>query len=153
MKKKTCISILIITLILPVITFADDLVLLEGKGLPVCEAHFKNLKTLGLNEMVCQRDKSYPEANGITRPKWEVLDLGENKELVKKIEKFLSVGDQFGELEIIDDEKQFERFFLNHPLKYNLLNKTAVNIANDGKSETVMLYREWSAPPKLDKMC
>jgi len=41
--------------------FAGELVLVKGKGIPVCEAHYKNLKSLTLNEMVCQRDESFPE--------------------------------------------------------------------------------------------
>lgn len=119
----------------------DELVLVKGKGVPVCEAHLKNLKSLELNEMVCERDKSYPEANDITMPKWEEVDLRENKELVKRIHKFFAIGDQFGALKIIDDEKEFEEYF-NRILKYNSLKKTTVNIDNHDKPEIVMLYRE-----------
>ena len=88
------------------------------------------------------RDKAYPEKNGITRPKWEEVDLKENKELIKRITKFFSNGDQFSDFELIDNEKEFEKYFNDHVLKYNLLTKTVVDIDNDGKPETVMLYRK-----------
>lgn len=133
--------IVLVIFLLPVSVFADELVLVKGKGVPVCEAHLKNLKALELNEMVCERDKAYPEANGITRPKWEELDVRENKELVRSIGKFFAVGDQFGELKIIDDEKEFEKYF-NRVLEYNSLKKTIVNIDNYDKPEIVMLYRK-----------
>jgi hypothetical protein len=81
---KIKLILIVFFLFLSSICFADELVLVKGKGIPVCEAHFKNLRALGFNEMVCQRDESYPEENGITRPEWEDMDLRENKELVKK---------------------------------------------------------------------
>ncbi|MBI3399770.1 MAG: hypothetical protein HY026_11160 [Deltaproteobacteria bacterium] len=115
-----------------------EYVLKKGQGVEVCEAHFKNLETLTLNEMVCQRDESYPEANGITMPKWEELDLKENKELVKRIGKFFTFGDQFIKDEMLDSEG----YFNSQTLKYNSLKKTTADIDNDGKPEIVMLYRE-----------
>lgn len=134
MKK---IVLVLIWFLFPAISWADELVLVKGKGVKVCEAHLKNLKTLELNEMVCKRDESYPESNGITRPKWEELDLRENKELVKKLEKFFSFGDQFKEDKMFDSEG----YFNNQPLKYSSLKKTTADIDNDGKPEIVMLYR------------
>ena len=90
MKRKILLFILFVVLSLPHAVFADELFLIKGKGVPVCEAHYKNLKELNFVEhMVCERDKNYPEQNGITRPKWKELDLKENKELLKKIKKFL----------------------------------------------------------------
>ncbi|MBF0329934.1 MAG: hypothetical protein HQL10_12310 [Nitrospirae bacterium] len=139
MKRK--LILVLILILLPLLVFADELVLVKGRGVPVCEAHLRNLEELGLNEMVCQRDETYPEINGITRPKWEELDLRENKELVKKIHKFFGVGDQFGKLKIVDDDEEFEEYF-NRILKYDSLKKTIVDINNNGKSEVVMLYRE-----------
>lgn len=142
MKKKITTILAIIIFVFPAIVYADGLVMVKGKGCPVCEAHFKNLKSLELNEMVCERDESYPEENGITRPEWEEMDLIKNKELIKRITKFFSNGDQFSAFKLIDDEKEFEKYFEGHVLKYNLLTKTVVDTDNDGKPETVMLYRE-----------
>jgi hypothetical protein len=139
MKK---ILVVLFLIFVPMSVLADELVLVKGKGVPVCEAHIKNLRSLELNEMVCERDESYPEENGITRPKWEEVNLKENKELVKKIHKFFSIGDQFGSENLIDDEKEFEKYFNNNILKYDSLGTSTVDIANNGKAETVMLYRE-----------
>jgi hypothetical protein len=133
---------LLIILTLPYTISADELVLVKGKGCSVCEAHYKNLRSLELNDMVCERDKSYPEKNGITRPKWEVVDLRENKELIKKITKFFSKGDQFGASKLVDNEKEFEKYFNENVEKYNLLIRSRVDIGNIGKPETVLLYRE-----------
>lgn len=144
MKKKILQFILfVVVLALPYAVFSGELVLIKGKGVPICEAHYKNLKSLNyLDHMVCERDKYYPEQNGITRPKWEKLDLRENKELIKRIHKFFGIGDQFGALKLIDDEKEFKKYFNDHIMEYNLLNKTTVDIGNNGKPEIVMLYRE-----------
>ena len=139
--RKKLMFLLFMVFALPYAVFADELVLVKGKGVPVCEAHYKNLKSLTLNAMVCQRDESYPEENGITRPKWEEMDLKENKELLKKIKKFFSIGEQFGAFKLIDDEKEFEKYFNNHILKYDSLRKSTVDIGNNGKPEVVMLYR------------
>lgn len=137
MVKK--MVLVLVLLLLPAVSFADELVLVKGKGVEVCEAHLKNLQSLTLNEMVCQRDESYPEANGITRPKWERLELKENKELTRKIEKFLEGGDQFVKVKMYDDEKEFEHY-LNGPLKNSFIRIAEVDIANSGKAEKVLLY-------------
>jgi len=101
MKRKIFLFILFVALTFPYAVFAGELVLIKGKGVPVCEAHYKNLKKLNyVEDIVCYRDKNYPEQSGITRPKWEELDLRGNKELVEKIKKFLEEGDQFKKVEM-----------------------------------------------------
>ena len=124
------------------LAFADEYVLVKGKGVEVCEAHLKNLKTMNLYRMVCERNEYYPEANGIKRPKWERLDLRENKEIVKRIHKFFSYGDQFAEMKIMDDEKQFEELMEVIYLKSHALYKAAMDIDNDGKAEKILLYSD-----------
>ncbi len=118
---------------------ADELVLLKGKGAQVCEKHLENLNMLTLRGNVCDREE-YPE-DSIKRPKWQDLDLEANKELVKKIEKFLTNGDQFSKSEIYDDEKQFEHY-MKYVIKSNYLLVSKIDIDNDGKLETVCLYSE-----------
>lgn len=139
MKK---ILFLLVLFFLSSVSFADELVLEKGKGVPVCEAHWKNLKTMELYTMVCKRDTYYPQENNITRPTWEKLDLRENQELVKKIHKFLSYGNQFTEMKIMDDERQFEELMDKIYTKSHALYKTAVDIDNDGKAEKVLLYSD-----------
>ena len=141
MKTKILLFILIVVLALPYALFAGELVLIKGKGVPVCEAHYKNLKEMNYFEhMVCERDKYYPEKNGITRPKWEKLDLKENKELVKKIKKFFYYGDQFKKIEMYDDKDEYESYLeellrIGHTMFF-----TMVDIDNDGRQERVILY-------------
>jgi hypothetical protein len=141
MKKILMVLFLVFV---PVLCWAgaSELVMVKGQGVPVCEAHFKNLRSLELNEMVCERDESYPEENGITRPEWAEVDLRENKELIKRMHKFFSIGDQFGAFKLFDDEKEFESYFNDHISKYDSLRQATVDIGNNGKPEIVMLYRE-----------
>ncbi len=156
--KKTSVLFLALFVLLPVPvagrTWTGELKLVKGKGVAVCEAHFKNLKqtrTPGwissnpkepqIDVMVCNRDEFYPEANGITRPKWEELDLRENKELVKRIEKFFSFGDQFIKDKMLDDdEKGFEAYVNKYLMRMRALHSTTVDIDNNGKTEKVMRY-------------
>jgi hypothetical protein len=115
-------------------------VLVKGKGIPICEAHFKNLKSLSLNEMVCRSDEFYPEGNGITRPEWEEIDLKKNKELVKRIEKYFDFGDQNAKREMYDNEKEFDRY-LDIILKIgDEIYLSNIDIDNDGKKEKILFY-------------
>jgi len=143
MKKKILVFILFVVLALPYAVFAGELYLIKGKGVPVCEAHYKNLKEIKYFEhMVCDPDKYYPEENGVTRPKWKELDLRENKELVKKIKKFLDYGDQFKKIEMYDDKDEYENYLKLMPLMGNTMFFTVVDIDNDGKQEKVILYSD-----------
>ena len=141
MKKNIFLFILFVVLALPCAVFAGELVLIKGKGVPVCEAHYKNLKEIHyLKYMVCERDKYYPQQNGITRPKWEELDLKENKELVKKIMKFFYFGDQFAKIKMYDDKDEYESYLEELLRTGDTTFFTMVDINNDGKQEKVILY-------------
>lgn len=141
MKNKILVFILFVVLALPYAVFAGELLLIKGKGVPVCEAHYQNLKYLDFAEhMVCDRDRYYPEENGITRPKWEELDLKENKELVKKIEKFSYFGDQFEKIKMYDDKDEYESYLDEIIRIGDTMFFTIVDINNDGKLEKVILY-------------
>ncbi len=131
---------LIVFLPLTCPVFAGELLFIKGEGVPVCEAHFNNLKDLTLYEMVCQRDESYPKKNGITRPKWDKMELTDNTELIKRIHKFLSYGDQFAPMEIMDDEKQFKSLFDTIYSKSHTLWKSMIDLDNDGMAETAIIY-------------
>ena len=54
----------ILVSIFSVSAYSGELVLVKGKGVCVCEAHFENLKSMvGRDRMVCERDEYYPEKN------------------------------------------------------------------------------------------
>lgn len=143
MKRKILLFILFVVLSLPYAVFAGELYLIKGKGVPVCEAHYKNLKELNyLEHMVCERDKYYPQQNGITRPKWEELDLKENKELVKKIKKFFYHGDQFKKRKMYDDKDEYESYLNVISRIGDTMFFTMVDIDNNGKQEKVLLYND-----------
>ncbi|MCL4536257.1 MAG: hypothetical protein M1610_01490 [Nitrospirae bacterium] len=141
MRRGIFLSLLILFFVFSASAFADELKLVKGKGVPVCEAHYKNLKSLTLNEMVCERDETYPEENGITRPRWERLELKGKKELVKKIRKFFYYGDQLAKVKTYDDAAEFEDY-LSSDLMSNVIKASTVDIANNGKQERVMLYSD-----------
>lgn len=144
MERKILLFILFVVLALPYAVFAGELLLIKGKGVPVCEAHYKNLKEMNfLKGMVCERDKYYPQQNGITRPKWKELNLKENKELVKKIQKFFYYGDQFEKWEMFDDKDKYERYLEEELLRIgDRMFFAMVDIDNDGKQEKVILYND-----------
>ncbi len=145
MKKKILLFVFLIMPAFPYAIFADGLVLVKGKDVPVCEAHYKNLKAMDpryVEGMVCERDKYYPEQNGITRPKWEEMDLKENMELVKKIKKFLDEGDQFTKRKMYDDEKEYESYLELILRIGDAMYFTNVDINNDGKPEKIILYND-----------
>jgi hypothetical protein len=139
MKKR--ISFISFLLFLPTLCWAGELVLVKGKGVPVCEAHFKNLKDLNLFRMVCGRDEYYPEQNGITRQEWEELDLKDkdNKELFIRMEKFFTYGNQYVKNDDLDNDNKLERF---KPFASSTLNIANVDIANNGKKETIAIYSQ-----------
>jgi hypothetical protein len=143
MKKKILLLVLIVVLALPYAAFPGDLLLKKGNGVPVCEAHYKNLKELNFAQyMVCDRDKNYPEQDGITSPKWKELDLKENRELVKKIKKFLEGRDQFEKIKMYDDKDEYESY-LEELLRFgDTMFFTMVDIDNDGKQDKLILYND-----------
>jgi len=168
MRKMILILVLVLFL-LPVAALADELVLVKGKGVEVCEAYHKELQGMSLQDMVCGTESDFitlyddvhvniplcceekisNSTQDFKRPKWERLDLRENKELVKRIEKFFAVGDQFAEMKITDlDDNAFNEFTKLTGLRYNptytlnALYKTSVDIDNDGKAEKVLLYQD-----------
>ena len=140
--KNVIFHLIFLVVFLPLTcpVFAGELLFIKGEGVPVCEAHFNNLKDLTLYEMVCQRDESYPKKNGITRPKWDKMELTDNTELIKRIHKFLSYGDQFAPMEVMDDEKQFKSLFDTIYSKSHTLWKSMIDLDNDGITETAILY-------------
>jgi hypothetical protein len=141
MKRKILLFILFVGLALPYAVFAGELYLIKGKGIPVCEAHYNNLKELNfVEQMVCDRDRYYPDENGITRPKWEESDLKENKELVKKIMKFFYYGDQFKKIKMYDDKDEYQSYLEVLLRTGDTMSFAMVDINNDGKQEKVILY-------------
>lgn len=72
---------------------AGQYVLVKGKGAEVCEAYRKNLNSFGdLNvyTMACERERN-PKFTKFKKPDWEEIDLWENRELLKKVERFLGL--------------------------------------------------------------
>lgn len=116
---------------------ADDLVLVKGKGVCVCEALFKNLNTMDEFQIACERDKCV-EKNDIRRPKWEKLDLRENRDLMKNVLKFMTYGDQFAQLDQVA-EKNFESS-IRVWLDFDSMYITNADITNTGKAERLLLY-------------
>ncbi len=167
--RRIIILLFMLVFITPVPAVADELVLEKGKGIEVCEAYQKSLQGMSLQDMVCgeKADTIYDDVlpplrmplcceEGISnstkdfkRPKWERLDLRENKELLRKIIKLFAMGDQFAEMEIMDlDDNAFKEFAKRTGLRYNptytmdALYKTSADIDNDGKAEKILLYQD-----------
>ncbi len=92
--------------------------------------------------MVCERDKYYPQQNGITRPKWQELDLKDNKELVKKVNKFSGFGNQSEKVKMFDDKDECGSYLEEIIRIGNTMFLTMVDVDNDGKEEKIILYND-----------
>lgn len=146
---KRCLAVIVVLAALPWIgygisatAYADELELVKGKGVCVCEAHLKNLNTAApaISRMICERDKYYPEKNGITRPKWKKLDLWKNRDLLRRVQAFFSYGDQFSQYGEIKDQKKFRWAFEHVWSMLDSMYTTDADITNTGKPETLLRY-------------
>lgn len=116
----------------------------KGKKTELCELYFgyyKKVMSVSLYEMACERPTD-PEFSEIKRPKWEILDLAQHKELIKRIYKFLDYGgDQFVRNPDLDDEGLFKSYFDDLIVRADVARFSTIDIDNDGKAENVLLYQ------------
>ena len=69
--------------------FSGEYVLVQGKGVDVCEAYEENLNSFKdlPYEMVCDRLLN-PKLKGLKKPVWKQLDAWQNREVIHKISLF-----------------------------------------------------------------
>jgi len=126
--------------ICPVLSFAGEYVLIEGKDREVCRAYEKNLNSFKhlKNAMVCER-KLNPKFPDFKKPEWEKLDVWENRELVRMMDRYLwNRGNEDSNDK--DMEKWLER--LKERIKNNeiTLSLARVDIDNNGTIDNVIQY-------------
>lgn len=128
---------------LPVPSLAGEYVLVEGKSKEVCREYGKNLNSFKhlKHAMVCER-KLNPKFTDFRKPEWKELDVWENRELVRKMDRFLWHSRRKSHQEAFDKntaqwlEKLKERI-KNHEIALHL---TCVDIDNNGKLDNVIQY-------------
>jgi hypothetical protein len=137
--------------IFPVAAFADELVLVKGKGVEVCEAYKKNLNSFDLHNkyvMACER-KINPEFAEFKTPEWGKMDLWENRKILEKIARFLGERSPIGsekignELQYIYGDFQEWEDQLRNMMEGTYaptVEELQIDIDNDGKMENVIKY-------------
>ncbi|HEX20383.1 MAG TPA: hypothetical protein ENG78_06160 [Acidiferrobacteraceae bacterium] len=125
----------------PAIIYAGEYVLMKGRGVEVCEIYKKNLNSFG-HIMACER-KINPKFADLKKPIWKKLDLWENRELLRRAEKFLEFGSQHVESgTMYDNTAEFEAYVKKSiPYNLNALYTTKIDINNDKKVEIILRYK------------
>ena len=111
--------------------------LIKGKGVEVCEAYEKNLDSFSQipsYPMACER-KIDPAMKDFKKPEWKEIDAWENRELIRKIAKFLSPSDT-----TIDDNNWLSDLKRGIASHHMMLSEASVDIDNDGKTDNVAKY-------------
>lgn len=142
--KKTVIVILVVFIFLfPVMVFAGEYVLVEGKEKEVCRAYGKNLNSFKSlpSAMVCER-KLNPKFTDFQQPEWKKLDVWENRELVRKMDSYLWNSRTKSQKDAFDKNAAQWLERLKERIKNNeiTLHLTRVDIDNNGKLDNVVQY-------------
>jgi hypothetical protein len=153
MRKR--VILVLILFLLPVSVFAGEYVLVNGKGVEVCEAYKKNLESF--NEprpMACER-KINTNFKDFEKPVWEKVDLEKHRELFRRVLKYYSTTGniyfgktiaQFGK-SIYDDETELNSRIKDHKESgYSFIKHTRIDIDNDTKPDDVLIYRDNPCP-------
>lgn len=123
--------------------FAGSYTLTKGKGVEVCEQYMKFLATqkTALN---CDRNIP-PEFSPLKKPNWQKLDLWENRELILRIEDYLTIPNDYKATKPSSREKNEDSIEYAHKHGTPLYLWSAdIDIDNDGRKETVLKYRSHS---------
>ena len=151
MKKKILIFSVMLSMTFSVLAIAgnkDDVnsnnrtqyTFVKGRGIAVCEDYYKNLLSFEPREIACRR-KFKPELKDFKETNWEKLNYLENKELVRKIVKFLTYGDQFSPHTQYDDDNYFIGWLKGQEKEgWSAMYFARLDINNDSKIENVVLY-------------
>jgi hypothetical protein len=129
------------------VALAGSYELVKGKGIEVCEAYKKNLESFNDSQpMACER-KINPAFKDFEKPVWQNVDLGQNRELFRRLLSY-QTGDrnQFGPW-WFEHEKDFDhqlQFHKEHG--YRFVSRTRFDIDNDTRAEDLVLYRVGYCP-------
>ena len=115
----------------------------KGKGLKICKLYKKGVETALLNEAArCERKFSSKFAD-LNNPKWEIINLWENKELFKKIYKFTKSGNINKYHSVLDNESEYNKMLeLWIKNKSMSLKISKVDIDNDNNIDTILMVTE-----------
>lgn len=119
------------------VAYAGRYEIVKGKGVDVCEAYRKNLNSFNLHEpMICERQIS-PEMKDFQKPEWKELDAWENRQLVRKINRFLGIG-------MAEDWENSLKWDIEH--RHLVMYLSQIDIDNDGQRENMLKFAEGSCP-------
>jgi len=120
------------------LVLAGQYELVKGEGVEVCEAYKKNLNSFSKLRypMACER-KINPEMKDFSQPNWKEVDAWQNKELIRKIAKFLEPN-----AKSIDVNIDYWFSNLKEGIKNGHVRLSAVfiDIDNDEKADNVAKY-------------
>lgn len=140
--KKIFIAI-IFTFVFTSLASAGEYVLTEGKDKEVCIEYGKNLNSFKKlpHAMVCERQLN-PKLTDFKKPEWKTLDVWENRELVRKIDRYLWNSRTKSQQDAFDKNKGQWLERLKERIKNNevSINLTRVDIDNNGNPDNVIQY-------------
>lgn len=141
--KKKIITLVLFLLFLPVLCWAGEYVLVEGKDKEVCKAYGKNLNSFKSlpHAMVCER-KIDPKFTDFKKTEWQKLDVWENREIVRKMDRYLWNSRTENQKEAFDKNTEQWLEKLKERIKNNeiAISHTRVDIDNNGKLDNVIRY-------------
>lgn len=138
--KKINLFLFFIILIAVQTATAGDYKLIEGMGIDVCEDYKKNIESFdnGGEPMACDR-KINSEFKDFERPEHTELNVKENIDLLKKIEKYLHR--RGWKYDIDKDFINWKKMVINHSKRGKLrMQLSYVDIDNDGSLDYVLYY-------------
>jgi hypothetical protein len=145
MKKViiTTVVVYVCFFVFPTFISAGEYELIEGKEKAVCIAYGKNLNSFKKlpHAMVCER-KLNPKFTDFKKPEWKKLDVWENREIVRKMDRYLWNSRNESEKEFFDKNinqwlERLKEGIKNDEITISL---ARVDIDNDGKIDNVIQY-------------
>lgn len=121
--------------------FAGNYEIVKGKGVELCEAYARNLNSFHPSQpLTCER-KINPASKKFAAPVWDQVDLENNKRLLWNIFRAFNSSTDTKSISRLTDEEIANRIKRSIKAGSQHLYRTEIDIDNDGKIETVLLYQ------------
>jgi len=120
--------------------YAGQYVLEKGKGVEVCEVYGRNLNAFSYlpYPMACER-KLDPQFTDFSKPKWDEMDVWENRLLLRETDSFLGLKHAYADAE--KNPTEWERLLKDRiRARHAVFFLASIDIDNDGQDDKVLRY-------------